>query len=59
MGSDVCLNLCVDPSPINIPNELGWVCNMGTCKENCGDGIKVGAEICEDGNELDFDGCSS
>jgi len=29
------------------------------CVSNCGDGIKTGAEPCDDGNLVDGDGCSS
>lgn len=29
------------------------------CKELCGDGIDLGLNECEDGNEEDGDGCSS
>jgi cysteine-rich repeat protein len=32
---------------------------MGECKADCGDGIKVVEEQCDDGNNLDNDGCSS
>ena len=59
LGPDICLDLCNDPNPLNIPNELGWECNVGTCWEDCGDSIYVGSETCEDGNEVDNDGCSS
>lgn len=29
--------------------EEGWICDQ-TCEEICGDGIRVGSEICDDGN---------
>lgn len=29
------------------------------CKEICGDGLRVGSEICDDGNTNDNDGCNS
>jgi len=30
-GPDVCLDLCNDPNPDNIPLELGWECSVGVC----------------------------
>jgi len=59
LGPDSCLDLCNDPNPLNILPELGWECSLGTCQEDCGDLIYVGSEQCEDGNQDDFDGCSS
>jgi|ETNmetMinimDraft_14_1059893.scaffolds.fasta_scaffold259093_1 cysteine-rich repeat protein len=31
---------------------------MDTCFETCGDGWIVGNEVCDDGNNRDFDGCA-
>jgi cysteine-rich repeat protein len=31
----------------------------GTCATVCGDGVKVGAEECDDNNTVGRDGCSS
>jgi len=33
--------------------------NSGTCDSICGDGLQVGTEECDDGNNKDGDGCSS
>jgi fibro-slime domain-containing protein len=41
--------------------EVGWKCDgsPSVCaKTTCGDGKKEGAEGCDDGNTLPFDGCS-
>lgn len=43
----------------------GWSCTLGglssprVCVENCGNLVKTIGEICEDGNTIDGDGCSS
>jgi len=43
--------------------EFGYYCNLeepNFCYEICGDGKKVNVkEECDDGNDLDNDGCSS
>ncbi len=31
----------------------------GQCISVCGDGLIAGYDICDDGNNFDFDGCSS
>ncbi|CAD8070395.1 unnamed protein product [Paramecium primaurelia] len=38
---------------------IGWEIDIvsGVCRSNCGDGIIVGKEQCDDGNEIEFDGC--
>jgi cysteine-rich repeat protein len=33
--------------------------NSTLCVTQCGDGIKVGTEECDDGNNIDGDGCNS
>jgi cysteine-rich repeat protein len=33
--------------------------NYSTCETKCGDGILVGSEQCDDGNNVDGDGCNS
>lgn len=49
--------------------EVGWSCTssnpygsglggLSSCKEICGDALRVGAEGCDDGNTLAGDGCS-
>lgn len=30
--------------------EPGWTCTGTTCVEICGDGLRVGDEVCDDGN---------
>ncbi len=41
--------------------ETGWTCvgEPSVCSENCGDGVVVGTEECDDGNTTDGDCCSS
>ena len=42
--------------------ELGWTCNVEsptTCATTCGDGIRAGAEGCDDSNVAADDGCSA
>ena len=47
---------------MKIIKELGWVCNStldegSQCYEVCGNGIPTPREACDDGNEVDGDGC--
>jgi cysteine-rich repeat protein len=57
MAGDGCSDTCTV--------EPGYTCTGGTpstpdsCSNNCGDGIKVSVEICEDGNTDDGDGCDA
>ncbi|CAK72888.1 unnamed protein product, partial (macronuclear) [Paramecium tetraurelia] len=37
--------------------KKGWVLSNGICKSICGDGYVVGNEFCDDGNQIEFDGC--
>src|SRR6185295_11832557 len=41
--------------------EKGWACpSGGVCRAiRCGDGLRIGAEQCDDGNGASGDGCSS
>ena len=46
--------------------ESGWVCSGGDASKadlclaaSCGDGVRAGAEECDDGNNADNDGCAS
>lgn len=45
--------------------EIGWVCEGGSsttpsdCYVDCGDGLIILDEDCDDSNEIDGDGCSS
>src|SRR3989338_1394472 len=41
--------------------ELGYACagTPSTCTTGCGDGIKAGAEACDDGNANTADGCAA
>jgi len=41
--------------------ETGWTCtgNPSACEEICGDGIRVGSEVCDDGNTDNGDGCNN
>lgn len=43
----------------------GWICTGGSpttprnCVPECGDGLVLGTEPCDDANLVDLDGCSS
>ena len=58
-AGDGCSDLC--------KVEIGFKCTVGISSQNpsvctpttCGDGKKEGAEACDDGNDMPFDGCSS
>ncbi|CAD8108314.1 unnamed protein product [Paramecium sonneborni] len=51
-GCTVCNgNLCQECE------TYGWVQINGICKSVCGDGYVVGNEFCDDGNNIEFDGC--
>jgi cysteine-rich repeat protein len=45
--------------------EIGYSCSGGsqfsadTCSEICGDGLKLGLLLCDDGNLRNNDGCNS
>lgn len=38
-----------------------WNCPSagGACTNSCGDGIRAGAEVCDDGNYVSGDGCAA
>ncbi|CAD8214880.1 unnamed protein product [Paramecium octaurelia] len=38
-------------------NKNGWQLVEGVCTSKCGDGYVVGSEQCDDGNNIQFDGC--
>lgn len=38
-------------------NTDGWYPLHHNCKTRCGDGIIAGNEICDDSNDIPFDGC--
>ncbi|CAK72853.1 unnamed protein product (macronuclear) [Paramecium tetraurelia] len=38
-------------------DKNGWQLSEGVCTTKCGDGYAVGNEQCDDGNDLQFDGC--
>ncbi len=63
VGNDGCEADCLSWSNDIAPQAL-WVCNDdGTeptvCTGICGDGYLASPEACDDGNELDGDGCAS
>jgi len=45
-------------------SKPGWNCTGGSltsatiCLPICGDGLKVGNEVCDDGNTISGDGCA-
>jgi fibro-slime domain-containing protein len=49
-----CAAVGIDPS-----TKACLTSDLGGCSSACGDGIKFGAEACDDGNTLSGDGCSS
>ena len=59
---DVCIDLCNDPNPMGYLTREGWECISATptnqCAEICGDGILVGSETCDDGDD-DGIGCET
>ncbi len=56
-GNAAALDGCSDQCRV----ELGFVCQgqPSACTISCGDGITVGAEQCDDGNNLNEDYCAS
>ncbi|CAD8105195.1 unnamed protein product [Paramecium sonneborni] len=38
-------------------NTIGWIQYDFLCWEICGDGLRVGIEDCDDGNDIKYDGC--
>ena len=38
-------------------NIDGWYPQQHNCKTRCGDGIIAGNEVCDDSNDIPFDGC--
>jgi cysteine-rich repeat protein len=40
--------------------DSGWLCSTvgASCSEICGDGLKVGEEVCDDANTSTHDGCA-
>lgn len=51
-GDDGCGGSCGSCS-------TGYACSSGSCNIVYGDGIIVGSEVCDDGNVVNGDGCSS
>ncbi|CAD8196437.1 unnamed protein product [Paramecium octaurelia] len=49
-------NLCNGPICQDCYNK-GWLLSDGVCISICGDGYPVGKELCDDGNNIEFDGC--
>ncbi len=68
--NDACANgECLPGAPLNCPDDNN-TCTTDSCHEVqgclhtpvpdcCGNGIKEGAEVCDDGNQVDGDGCSA
>lgn len=44
----------------SVPGAGDGFCRLGVCQPyRCGDGVVSGSELCDDGNTVDCDGCSS
>jgi cysteine-rich repeat protein len=39
--------------------EAGWHRNLTSCVSKCSDGIRVEGEECDDGNNVEDDGCAA
>src|SRR5450432_4566081 len=54
MSGDGCSSDCKTIEP-------GYVCRVPgrKCTPKCGDGVLIGSEACDDGNNMDGDGCSA
>lgn len=39
--------------------DKGWYEEQSICNFRCGDGLKTEAELCDDGNSTDYDGCTA
>jgi cysteine-rich repeat protein len=53
------LNQNGDGCSATCQEEAGWTCGPSSCTENCGDGMEVGSEACDDGNQIDDgNGCT-
>jgi cysteine-rich repeat protein len=70
LNGSVCLIQCNDPNcafcaadpTICTYCSIGWYGTPNStalCVTKCGDGIKVGTEQCDDGNNVDGDGCNA
>jgi cysteine-rich repeat protein len=50
---------CPSEDQRGVVRPLGGKCDIGAFEEGCGDGTEEPNEECEDGNNIDADGCSS
>jgi cysteine-rich repeat protein len=53
-----CLDLLINPSLSLSLSSLVSFLLQGTCAYKCGDGIQVQEEECDDGNNINGDGCN-
>ncbi|MEM9194292.1 MAG: putative metal-binding motif-containing protein [Myxococcota bacterium] len=66
-GVEMCDRNRCDPSPMpadgvacSMPDGAGGLCRSASCvAEGCGDGMVDGDEVCDDGNDVDGDGCDT
>ena len=57
--SETCDPIIQSPACINCRSvEEHWICDDHSCYTTCGDGLRLGQEVCDDGNTIDGDGCS-
>ncbi len=58
-AAGLCLNGRCAPCQSHVQCGPGRLCIDGVCAGSvCGNGIREGAEVCDDGNSLETDGCS-
>ena len=65
-GNTSCVIACTDPncntcSPVSVCSlcNSGYHVSSGACVTQCGDNITAGTEQCDDGNNVDGDGCNA
>ncbi|CAK70855.1 unnamed protein product (macronuclear) [Paramecium tetraurelia] len=51
-GCNICTGLICEDC-----QKKGWLLINGQCISICGDGHTAGKEFCDDGNDIEFDGC--
>ena len=70
IGDEICDDFSIEIPGIKCKDdcsgpEEGWICDSGsaffpsTCYIECGDGVILSPEECDDGDKEDLDGCDS